>query len=172
MDQETTKLVYVGFIRKSHGNKGQILVSLLSNKICIKNNIDLVWLGTNPDHTNEWKLEKIVQRDINVFLKLRDINSIEEAEYLQGLKVYLPKKSLKTRPMKTYLGFKLISAKTREELGKIIKVDYSNIQPAFIVETPTGSKYHVPAVIELIDQILEDEEIIHYKNIKGLFNEC
>ncbi|MCF7885692.1 MAG: hypothetical protein K9M80_04270 [Candidatus Marinimicrobia bacterium] len=171
MEKETTKLVHIGFIRKAHGNNGQLLVSLVSDRIIIKNDIDIVWLGSKPDHTNSWIVDKFSKNKTTAFLKLRDINSIEEANYLKGLKVYLSETLFSEEPFTALLGFDLISADNKDIIGKIIEIDFSNIQAAFIIETVNGSKIQAPAVSDLIQNISREKECVYYKTPKGLFNE-
>ena len=171
MDKETTNLIHIGYVRKAHGIKGQILVSLLSDKIRFKDVIELVWLGPDPDHTNDWIVENYKCDNKNVFLKLRDINTIEEAQYLKNLQVFCNAKILETLPINTYKDFALLSSKNGKRLGKIVEVDYSNIQPAFVVKTDSGKVIQIPAVKDLIDEIHEEESKIVYKEVKGLFDE-
>ncbi|HMA63171.1 MAG TPA: hypothetical protein VKP78_11025 [bacterium] len=171
MNKSATKLVRVGFIQKSHGNKGQVLVNLESSSLSLKDNLYKVWLGENPGHTNPWNIEKYRQQGETVYLKLREINSIEEADFLKGLQVYFTEKSFQEPPIQSLKGYQLYSEQGHAFLGEILESDMSNIQPAFIIKTLQGDKLQIPAVQELIVSIDHENGRVYYNKLKGLFGE-
>ena len=171
MDKDTTKLVRVGIIRNTHGNQGEVLVSLDSSEIGFKNSASQVWLGDDPNHATLWNIENYRKDKDSVYLKLRDINTIEEASFLKGLKVYFNYEQLSSKPWNVFSGYRLKSSDNGIVLGKIVDVDLQNVQPAFIIKTESGTEKLIPAVDELIDSIDHDRRIIHYQNPKGLFDE-
>lgn len=171
MDKGTAELVRVGFIQKPHGNKGQVLVNLESSSLSLRDNLYKVWLGENPDHTNPWNIEKYRQQGDTVYLKLREINSIEEADFLKGLQVYFIENAFQEPPIQSLKGYQLYSEQKHAFLGEIIEVDMSNVQPAFIIKTLQGREKQVPAVQELIESIDHENGRVYYQKLKGLFDE-
>lgn len=171
MDKGTAELVRVGFIQKSHGNKGQVLVNLESSSLSLRDNLYKVWLGENSGHTNLWKIEKYRQQGETVYLKLREINSIEEADFLKGLQVYFTENAFQEPPIQSLKGYQLYSEQKHAFLGEIIEVDMSNVQPAFIIKPPQGREIQIPAVQELIESIDHENGRVYYHKLKGLFDE-
>lgn len=113
----------VGYIAKVHGLKGEITMVIteavdagLLKSIFIEVNNNLV----------PYFIEGISDRGDKAFVKLEDINSVEQAETLKGCSVYLPKEMRpKLNRGEFYddeiLGFEVVS-ETDEPLGTVSEV--------------------------------------------------
>ncbi len=162
--------ILVGHIIKSHGLHGQIVVSLTYPNIKITPKLEKVWLGEDPDHTNFWEMEHLRVRRRRLYLKLRAVNSREEADYLRGLRLFLPKAAILNYSWLKLIDHRVFSYPDNQYIGQIVAVDYSGPQAHLKLSTTRGEVL-IPAAEELIVKQDEPKRQVHVKNIKGLWNQ-
>jgi len=171
LESDSSLLLSIGSITKSHGIEGEFIVNLYSKEISFKNNIREVWLGESLSHTHSWSVTTIRKSAQSLFLTLRKINSIEEANYLKGLNVYLPKKYILSGYIFLVDGFNFYFSHSTSALGEIIEINNSGKQPFYIVSTYQDKEDNIilPAVADLIESIDWENKDIYYKQIDGIF---
>jgi len=157
----------LGFVQKSHGIKGELLVSLTSPDIEFEKRIETIWLGDNSDHLHPWNVESFHLRGSSAFLKLNDVNSREEADYLKGIKIFVPKSSISRGNPIQLIGFKVKELKTHSLLGEIVDIDLNSAQQRLIIETNDG-ELTVPFVDEFIHSIDFDEQVVEVTVMDGM----
>lgn len=157
-----------GSISKSHGLKGALQLKRGSLKIMIENVPKVLWLGENMQVARPWAVESLRLNPTNAYLKLREINSREEADYLCGLQVFVPKTTNQADDLNTVIGYKARLEKTSIDIGIIQDIDETNPQALFVIQSEERT-FLVPAVGELINKINHEHQIVYFKDIEGLF---
>ena len=133
-------LIPVGTVIKSRGLSGELIISVSSQNIKIKKRIGKVWLGDNSDHIHPWKVDFLHFVENHAFLKLSSINSREEADYLKGIRVFLPVNQVENINLSGIIGFQVKAKTSGEVKGSVVDIDYSNPQPLMVIKTDSGEK--------------------------------
>lgn len=150
--------VSVGFICKTHGTKGELRIDL-------KSEIEL----------KEWVMIEINQKPVPFFIekftathsdeaiiKLRDINSLIDAEVLKNRNLLYPKSEVEKTSSGYYgqeiIGYKLIDKKLGE-IGVIEEIEEFPFQ-TILKSTFKNKEVLIPAVNEFIVEINDDEQLI------------
>lgn len=109
-------LAYVGFIKKTHGFKGVVKITIEDNPRLLKITEPLMLLINKKPVP--FFIEELSVNSGEALVKFEDINSSEQADELNGLQVYIEVKGKKKPAAKSIsdiAGFKLMDA----ELGDI-----------------------------------------------------
>ena len=156
------ELVKIGQFRKPHGTKGEITfsyTSVIDNPFTICPflicEIDGIFVPFRIEN------QRFIS-DSTAYIKLKNINSDQQARKLAHKEVFYPKKHINenagndSSTWDYFIGFTI----TDEQLGKIgriIDVDKTTINTLFIVERE-NEEILIPAVEDFIIQINEDQE--------------
>jgi len=158
----------LGSILKSHGLKGTVLLKCSSLKIELKKVPRVLWLGENAQVARPWIVDHLQMSTKNVYLKLREINSREEADYLSGLTVFVQEESEPNQTPFNFVGYRVRVVDSSTDLGIIESIDETGPQALYVVQSAKES-YLVPAVAELIERIDHNHRTVIFKEIEGLF---
>ncbi len=139
----------LGFVKKSRGLKGELLISLISANIEFERRIGTVWLGDNANHLHSWNVEYLHIRGSSAFLKLNDVNSREEADYLKGINIFIPDSWITYDSPVQFIGYQVYSEPDHEYIGEVKDVDNSDPQKRLIVKTESGE-----VIIPLVDEFV------------------
>ncbi|HRS51682.1 MAG TPA: ribosome maturation factor RimM [Candidatus Marinimicrobia bacterium] len=158
----------VGSILKSYGLKGEVLLNrgFLKNVREIKPVV--LWLGENAQVARPWIVEHLKISTEKVYLKLRDINSRQEADYLKGLNVFIKQENERKSEFDDLVGYKVRVINSAKDIGFINSLDETNPQASFVIESE-GASILVPAVSGLIERVDPDQKVVVFKNVEGLF---
>jgi len=157
-----------GSISKSHGLKGEVLINQGSLEIASGDEPEVLWLGENAQVARPWTVEYLRGSTKTVYLKLRDINSRQEADYLSGLQVFREAGQKTTVSINDLIGYQARIVNSSENHGVIRNVDETNPQSLYVVQSASQT-FLVPAVAELIEKIDHENRIVYFKDIEGLF---
>lgn len=164
---KSKNLLYLGRVIKAHGVKGDILINLNNENIKFTNDLKEIWLGEDPGHISSWKIERLNRSDEKVFLKLRNVETPEEANFLKALDVFLPEKMIAEKSLFDTIGFELIEDETEEVLGIIKDIEQGALQDLIIFEKDNEEKM-LPVVSEFIKHIDWEKGKMIVKLIEGL----
>ena len=157
-----------GSISRSHGLKGEVLINRGSLEIASGNKPKVLWLGESAQVARPWAVEYLRGSTKTVYLKLRDINSRQEADYLSGLQIFKEAGQKTTVSIDDLVGYQARIVNSSENHGVIRKVDEANPQALYVVQSGNRT-FLVPAVADLIEKIDHENRIVYYKDIEGLF---
>jgi 16S rRNA processing protein RimM len=160
-------LLYLGRVKKAHGVKGDILVTIDNENIKFTNDLREIWLGEDPSHISCWNLENINQTDNKVFLKLRYVETLKEADFLKGLNVYIPEEVVTEKSLFDTIGFRLLNNEDNNEIGVVTGIERSAMQDLIVFEHQEEEKL-LPAVEEFVKTIDWEKKEIYVTIIEGL----
>ena len=157
----------LGFIRKSRGLKGELLLTLVSPTIKFDKRIGNVWLGETPNKVYPWQVEKLQLQGSDAFLKLSDVNTREEADFLKGLNVFIPSAWIHPdHPLRLY-GYQVRTQSRRISAAVVTDIDMSGNQPNLIISAAQG-EFILPLVDDFITRIDQRRKIIYVNLIEGM----
>jgi len=161
------KLLLLGIIKKSHGVKGDILVTINNENIKFTNDLKAMWLGEDPNHISSWEIENLKVSDDKVFLKLRNVETPEEANFLKGLNVYVDAEMVKELGIFDTIGYEILDDITEEFIGKITDIEKNAMQDLIVFEHEGETKM-LPVVAEFVKFIDWEEKKVYVELIEGL----
>lgn len=160
-------LLCLGRVVKAHGFKGDILVRLYNENIKFTNDLKEIWLGEDSNHVSSWQIENIYGSDERVFLKLRYVDSLEEANFLKSLDAFIDKEMVTEKSMYDTIGFLILDNNSEEEIGVVNDITQGAMQSLLVFETGNEEKF-IPIVDEFIKYIDWEKEKIFVDLIDGL----
>lgn len=158
-------LIYIGKLVNTHGLKGEVkIISDFKYKNDVFKKDNEIIIDNNIYKINSYRHHKIFD-----MLILNNINSIDDAEKLKGLNVYINKNNYK---FNGYLDSDLIGLDVYDNnkyKGKIIDILKTNNNEILVID---GIKRHmVPNITEFVKNVDLDKKQIEIKYIEGLDNE-
>ncbi len=85
---------YLGKVLKTHGNKGQVMVHLDVDDPEVYHNLESVYLDLHGERIPFFIAGIELKHNRKAVVQFQDFDTIEDAESLQGLEIYLPVASL------------------------------------------------------------------------------
>ncbi len=110
-----------------------------------------------------------------VILKVKGIDTVEQAEMLRNKKVYLDRKKLKLAKNQylivDLIGCKVFDSATKEELGVISDVSQTGANDVWHIKKE-GKEYLIPAIPPVVDKVDVDKETVFITPLKGIFDDA
>ncbi len=166
-------LIRIGHFNKPHGIKGELSFvftddsfdeSECSFLIC---ELDGIFV---PFRMEEYRLKS----DSSALMKLKGINTDEQAKMLSNLDVFFPKQYLKSDPESDnytwdyFIGFTLQDADGKV-VGQIIDVDETTINVLFVIEYKKDEVL-IPVSEEIVIEVNEQEKTIQLELPEGILD--
>jgi 16S rRNA processing protein RimM len=165
-----SKRVTIGQISRVRGVKGEMVVIPLTddpNRFLKLKDITV----TKGEGTQQFQIEGVRKLAKNVLLKLREIQSPEEAKNLLGGFIEIEAEHLTKPPEGNYFIFEIVGLEVRNTKGeKIGEVKEVISLPANDVYVVRGEKrdYDIPAIREIIKKIDLKNRVMIIEPIDGL----
>ena len=110
-----------------------------------------------------------------VILKVKGIDTVEQAEALRNKTLYLDRKSLKLKKgqylIVDLIGCKVFDSATKEALGEISDVSQTGANDVWHIKKD-GKEYLIPAVPSVVDKVNVDKEEVFITPLKGIFDDA
>lgn len=165
------KYLEIGQIVNTFGIKGQVKIVPFTDDITRFDELKEIYV----EKKNELKLFQIEQVNYKknmVILKLKGIETVEEAEKLRNCYLKIDRKDAKKLPKDTYFIVDLLGLDVYTDEGKLLgKVDdiyNAGSSDIYVVKDELGKQILLPAIKEVLKEVdLENQKIIVHL-IKGL----
>ena len=157
-------LVYLGKIVNTHGLKGEIrIISDFKYKEDVFKINNVVYINNIKYIIKSYRKNKSYD-----MVTLDNIDSINDAEKLKGLNIYVKRDDYKFGILnEDIIGLDVYNKKTYK--GKVVDILKSNKYDLIVVD---GVKKHmIPNIPEFVKEIDLDNNIMHIEYIRGLDNE-
>lgn len=166
-----TKYLEIGQIVNTFGIKGQVKIVPFTDDITRYDELKEIYV----EKKNELKLFQIEQVNYKknmVILKLKGIETVEEAEKLRNCYLKIDRKDAKKLPKDTYFIVDLLGLDVYTDEGKLLgKVDdiyNAGSSDIYVVKDELGKQILLPAIKDVLKEVdLENQKIIVHL-IKGL----
>lgn len=165
------KYLEIGQIVNTFGIKGQVKIVPFTDDITRYDELKEIYV----EKKNELKLFQIEQVNYKknmVILKLKGIETVEEAEKLRNCYLKIDRKDAKELPKDTYFIVDLLGLDVYTDEGKLLgKVDdiyNTGSSDIYVVKDELGKQILLPAIKDVLKEVdLENQKIIVHL-IKGL----
>ena len=168
------KYFEIGQIVNTFGIKGMVKVNPFTDDISQFEKMKSILIDKKGTLI-EMQIEEVKYSKNQVLLKLKGIETIEEAEKYRNCYLKLPREKAKKLPEGTYFIADLIGVDVYTEegnlLGKVEDIYNSGASDIYVIKNELGKQILLPATKEVIKQIdLEQDKIIVHL-LKGLIEE-
>ncbi|MGL5438964.1 MAG: ribosome maturation factor RimM [Filifactoraceae bacterium] len=161
----------IGKIVNTHGLKGEVKIYPYTDYPERFDELEYFFLGEKDE--KKWELEKVRYQGKMVIGKIKDVNTIEEAESLKDTLIYIDKKNLRELDEDEYMIKDLIGLKvyTEEEqyIGEVRDVLQYSANDVYVVKNEE-KEYLIPAINEFVPIIDIESKKIVIKPIKGMID--
>ncbi|MCI9177280.1 MAG: 16S rRNA processing protein RimM [Clostridia bacterium] len=168
MKQEYFEL---GQIVNHFGIKGMLKVNPFTDDISKFETLNFILVEKNKK-LEKMQIEEVKYSKNQVLLKLKGINTIEEAENYRECYIKIARKDLKELPENTYFIADLIGSTVYTDegmlLGKVVDIYNTGANDIYVIKDEIGKQTLLPAIKEVIKQIDTEQEKIIVHIIKGL----
>ena len=154
----------IGQIVNTFGIKGMVKVNPFTDDISQFEEMETI-LVDKKGSLQEMQIEEVKYSKNQVLLKLKGIETVNDAEKYRNCYLKLPREKARKLPKNTYFIADLIGLKVYTEEGKLLgKVDdiyNTGARDIYIIKDTLGKQILLPAIKEVIKQIdLEQEKIV------------
>ena len=165
------KYLEIGQIVNTFGIKGQVKIVPFTDDITRYDELKEIYV----EKKNELKLFQIEQVNYKknmVILKLKGIETVEEAEKLRNCYLKIDRKDAKKLPKDTYFIVDLLGLDVYTDegksLGKVDDIYNAGSSDIYVVKDELGKQILFPAIKDVLKEVdLENQKIIVHL-IKGL----
>lgn len=162
----------IGQIVNHFGIKGMLKVNPFTDDVSKFETLDCILLEKD-NKLIEVQIEEVKYSKNQVLLKIKGIDSIEEAEKYRNCYLKIARKDAKKLPKNTYFIADLIGITVYTEegtlLGKVDDIYNSGASDIYVVkDEETGKQILLPAIKEVIKEIDIGQEKMTVHLIKGL----
>jgi len=120
MNLELDDLVLVGRVARPHGIRGQVVVNPETDFAGDRYTVGQVLLVGPAEQPVERCIEEVRFHQGRPILTLAGVDSVDDAERLAGLDVWLPRNSLAPLPERTYYRHDLIGCEVRDTADALV----------------------------------------------------
>ena len=110
-----------------------------------------------------------------VVLKLKNVNSRNEAELLRGKKLYAFREDIPLAEDRYFIedlkGLKIVDAVSGDNYGTLKDVMNTGANDIYVINNETGKEFLLPIIDGTIEEIDLENEFISVNPIKGVFDD-
>jgi len=165
------EFITIGKVVSTQGNKGEVNILPLTDSTDRFKNLVTVFLRNNNSQTT-LIIEKIRIKENTVILKLKDIESIQEAKMIVGSFLEVERKNTVKLAKDAYFIFEIIGLEVYTEnnifLGKVENVISTGSNDVYIVKSKNKKELFIPAIHEVVKNVNLEKKRITIKVVDGL----
>ncbi len=159
----------IGQIVNTHGLRGEVKVYLYTDYPERFDEIDYLYIQNREE---KYYIDKARYQNNMVILKIKGIDTIEKAEGLRGLNLYIDEGNIRELDEDEYMIADLIGLDvylmSGAFFGKLENVLQYSANDIYVIRSEEGKEYLVPAIKEFVPVIDIDNRKIIVEPIRGL----
>ncbi|NPV52156.1 MAG: 16S rRNA processing protein RimM [Firmicutes bacterium] len=168
--------IEIGRITAPQGIKGEVRVMPSTDFPERFMGLDRVWVGRDPESASELGVESTRPHKKLILVKFAGISSVDEADRLRGLVVYVPEEQAVSLPPGRYfvhdvIGLDVISI-YGEHIGRVVDVMMGKANDVYVVqadgEPGREREILIPAIRDIVREINIDAKRMIIEPRKGL----
>ena len=110
-----------------------------------------------------------------VVMKIKGIDSVEEAQKIRNRVLYLNRDDVELEEgcyfIDDLIGLKVIDSETGDVYGEISDVEQTGANDVYAVKFPDGKERYIPAIPQVVDETNIEEGYMKITPIEGLFDD-
>ncbi|MGD9897971.1 MAG: ribosome maturation factor RimM [Calditrichaceae bacterium] len=162
----------IGKFIKPQGIKGELKAEIITSFPERFTGLKKVYI--NEKESQAYSIESVRLSDRFVFIKLKDINTREEAESLRNEYLYIPDDELKDLDEDEYYIHDLLGIKIYDEqdvlLGELIDVESISSNDIYTMKSVDGREFMIPAIKDVILEVDITKKTMKIRNLEGLLD--
>lgn len=162
------ELIKIGQVINTHGYKGGLKIYPLTDDPHRFFDLQRVFIDQN-----QYTVVQVQLHQKFVLLTLQEITDMNEAEKLKNFYVEIPREEVRPLPEGSYYIFELVGLPVYENgqmLGTLANVLHTGSNDVYVVQTPEGKEFYLPALKSVITQIDLEAGRIEVKVPPGLLD--
>ena len=164
-------LIAYGKVIKPQGLSGEVKVVPFSGEFSSFENFKNLYISQEIYNPPRFVISRSRNQKNNIIVKLQGIDSIDDAERLKGLTVFIDKKELPKKADDEYYWFELIGMDVYNNedklIGKVKDIIDNTAQPILVINN-NSEEYLVPLVEKFVEDIDLTNSKIVINPIEGL----
>lgn len=160
----------IGKIVKTHGLRGDLKVYSYTDYPERFEEIDYLFV---EDGKEKYEIEKVRYQKNMAIIKIKRIDTIEEAEKYIGKTLYIDQDNIRELEEDEYMIADLVGIEvyltTGEKVGKVEDVLQYTANDIYQVKSEDGKEYLIPALKEFVPEIDIEKRQMKVHPVKGLF---
>jgi 16S rRNA processing protein RimM len=165
-------LRYIGTITRGHGIKGDIVVGSLVKDTPALPAGTKVSIGFSANFAREFTIEKSNLTKQGMFLSLKELTNVDEAEALKEQGVFVEESKIREPETEEFfvdeiVGCQVINQKSGEKIGEIIDVWNMPANDVWVVQTEKG-EVPFPVIDDVIKKIDVKKRRVEVFVLEGL----
>lgn len=165
-------LIAYGKVIKPHGLKGEVKVLPFSGEFSSFKNFSSLYISQEIKNPPKFEISRSRNQKDHIVVKLEGIDSIDAAQELKGLTVFINKEELPEKGEDEYYWFELIGLDVFDMenrlIGKVKDIIDNTAQPILVIKN-NSEEYLVPLVEKFVEEIDLHGSKIVINPIEGLF---
>ena len=161
----------IGQIVNTSGLKGEIKIKPFTDDITKFNKFKTIYVSIKKE-LKEFEIEKVRFSKNMVFLKLKGIESIEEAENYRNLYLKIKRNKDEKLEENTYYIVDILGCKVytdeQKELGEVVDVFSTGSNDVYVVKDELGKQVLLPAIKDVIKNVNIENRLITVHLLEGL----
>ncbi|HOJ63801.1 MAG TPA: ribosome maturation factor RimM [Spirochaetota bacterium] len=162
----------IGFIRKTHGIKGELKVLPLTDNIKRFKKLKEIFVFINGDYKKE-EIEKVSFANEFILLKLKNYNDIDSVIPFKGCYIYIDRKD--AEPLQEWEFFTqdligCIVAYNGKNIGKVIDVFNVGANDNLVIKTLDNREVVYPFLRFFLEKVDIDNKTIVVNQYEGFFD--
>jgi 16S rRNA processing protein RimM len=154
----------LGQIVNTKGLKGEVKVNPFTESLDRFESLDTILVQIKKEN-KEFKIEKVGYQKNQVILKLKGIDTVEEAEKLKNCYILISRDDVEPLPEGTYYIVDLIGlevfTESGDRLGIVDDIYNTGSNDIYVVKDELGKQKLLPGIDEVIKEVnLNDKKII------------
>lgn len=149
-------LLLLGKVIRPHGLTGLLRIKSYAQSEDSFLNPEIIYLKTTSGETHEHRIESLKPHKTIFLMKLREINSIKEAEYYSGSEILIGREFLSPKSEGEYFFYELIGLEVYldrgEYIGTIKDVISTRSNDVYVVRDGEREVL-IPAIQEVVQEI-------------------
>lgn len=163
--------VAIGIISKVHGLKGEVRFVLFTNVLDVLENLDEVFLYSEEKERGFFlKIEGIRVGPKTLLVKFEDFDRREDAQVLEGFKVYVKREDLPELEEGEYYYEEIMGCEVFEEgkdIGKVVDIIETGSNEVLVVEGKDGERL-VPFIRDYVDEVDVKGKVIKVRKMEWI----
>jgi 16S rRNA processing protein RimM len=161
----------LGRVVKAWGLKGELKIEPYADSMAIAAGSATVYLERAGSALIEYAVERARQAGSAWIVRLRDVQTVDQAERLIGCELLIPRSAAPTLPDDTYyqadlIGLRVVTEEGRD-LGRIVDILETGANDVYVVHGE-GTEWLLPATKEVVRKVDLAQEIMLVRLLKGM----
>ncbi len=165
-------MIRLGIITGTHGFDGTLFIDYLTDDFLSVSQQKTIKIGFSEQFSREFTIETIIKSKKGLLLKLKDINSKEEAVEFKEQAVFISEENIIRKSKKQYITGELFECEvfnidSGDRLGKVVEELNLPANDVWVVDSGVN-EILIPVINDIVKNVNISKKRIEIKVIPGL----